>query len=122
MTYHQLFRVTSATNEIKYDGGLKSTELEKKKLLNIHVSLSVHSGNNNNDLHGYLERAIVFAIPEEMIPTLALAQATLTESGQRHLIIPVNIDIPVGEIFKVAMKVGATGCTFRGMYEYEISA
>jgi len=122
MRYHQLFRETTATNEIKYDGGLKSTKIEQKKLLNIHVQLSVHSGNNNNDFQGYLERAKIFEIPEEMIPTLALAEGTLTESGERFLIIPVNIDIPVGEVFKVAMKVGATGCTFRGMYEYEIAA
>jgi len=122
MKYFQLFRETTATNTIKYDGGLKSTQLEKKTLSNIYVQLSVHSGNNNNDFQGYLERAKIFEIPEEIIPTLALAQGTLTESGDRYLKIPVNIDIPVGEIFKAAMKVGATGCTFRGMYEYEISS
>lgn len=120
MNYFQLFRVTSSTNEIKYDGGLKSTQLEKKKLTNIYVSLSVHGGSNDNNFQGYLERANIFEIPEEMIPTLALAQGSLTESGERFLKIPVNLEIPIGEIFKVAMKVGATGCTFRGMYEYEI--
>ncbi len=122
MRYHQLFRVTSATNTIEYDSGLKSTQIEKKKLLNIHVQLSVHSGNNNNDFQGYLERAKIFEIPEEMIPTLDLAVGVLNSAPHRFLIIPVNIDIPVGEVFKAAMKVGAIGCTFRGMYEYEIEA
>lgn len=121
MSLFQLFRQTTGTNSTKYDDGLKSTAVEKKTLKNVHVVLSVHGGNNNNDFQGYLERAKVFDIPEEIIPTLALAETTLTESGARHLIIPVNLAIPVGDTFKVAMKVGAAGCTFAGMYEYEVT-
>jgi hypothetical protein len=35
--------------------------------------------------------------------------------------IPVDIDIPVGETFKVAIKCAATAVQIRGAYEYEIT-
>jgi len=120
MRYFQPFRITGVANSITYDTGLKSTESEPKKLITIHAQMAAYAGTDDNDLQGWHERAKVFEMPEKLIPS-ELAAATESKLAEpRDRTIPVDIDIPIGETFKVALKCSATMTSVRGVYEYEI--
>ena len=120
MKYFQLFRITGVANTITYDDGLKSTEVEKKRLVAVHVELTGYADTDDNEVQGYHERAKVFDIPEKMFPQRRnnLNEETLSEPTSKA--IPVDLDIPAGESFKIAMKCAASNVDLRGMYEFEI--
>jgi hypothetical protein len=121
MKYFQLFRVQGAANSIIYDDGLKSTELEPKRLNTIHLQLEKYANTDDNDIQGYHERAKIFDIPEKMFATELKTATAMSAAGIKMMSIPVDIDIPVGETFKVAIKCAATAVQIRGAYEYEIT-
>jgi len=120
MKYYQLFRVTGVANNITYDTGLKSTETEKKRLTKIMVQSNAQAATDDNDVQGWHERAKVFEFPEKLVPTQLSSSTTQVLDSQAWLDIPVDMDIPVGETFKIAIKCAATATTIRGVYEYEI--
>ena len=122
MKFFQNIRITGVANAITYDDGLKSTEAEKKRLVNVHLELSAHAGTDDNDIQGWHERQKVFDIPEKMFPTETAATTAAPAAGDKMRTIPVDLDIPVGEIFKLAIKCAATTVNVRGAYEYEIIA
>ena len=122
MIFRQYIKIPAAaiTNDIKYDSGLTSTPTEKKRLLSISVILSEIL---DNQLQGYHEKAKVFDIPDRFIDvetdTFDYAYA---KPGARINEIEVGLDIPIGEVFKLAIKVGATGTDVYGTYNYELIA
>jgi len=118
MELKQLFRVTGAANDIAYDAGLASTEKEKKRLLYIGIQVT---GYADNDIQGYHERAKVFEIPDTLIDIEATTFDTnVSKPGARITQIEVGLDIPAGEVFKIAIKSGATAKNIKGFYAYEI--
>lgn len=120
MRLFQLLRITGVANSTTFDDGLKSTESEKKRLVSVHVQMDAYSGTDDNEVQGWHERAKVIDIPEKLFPSEAAADTASDVSEPRSKIIPVNLDIPAGESFKVALKCAATLTKLRGMYEYEI--
>jgi len=117
MVYTQLFRVTGVANTIAYDDGLKSTEVEKKRLLTVRLLLN---GQADNDIQGYYEREKIFDIPDRLLDVEADAFNTnLAKPGARINDVEVGFDIPVGQAFKVAIKCGATAKNLHGCYVYE---
>lgn len=120
MKYFQLFRVTGVANKVTYDDGLKSTETEKKRLVAIHLELAAYAATDDNEIQGWHERAKIFEFPEKMFNT-ELAAATAPANVKSKLgQIPVDLEIPVGEAFKIAISCAATLNSLRGVYEYEI--
>ena len=122
MRLFQSFRVTGIANTTVYDSGLKSTDAEKKKLIQVHLQMNAQAATDDNDIQGYHERAKVFDVPEKFIPTQLVTNTTLVQPGDVSRVIPVDLDIPAGETFKVAIKCAATLEILRGIYEYEITA
>jgi len=120
MRYFQLFRITGVANVITYDGGLKSTAAEPKRLLAVHIQMDKHAGTDDNDVQGYHEQAKVFDIPEKLFPCCLTASVAPDKAEPTSKPVPVDIDLPVGDIFKVAIKCAATLCNMRGTYEFEI--
>ncbi len=120
MKYFQNFRITGVANTITYDDGLKSTTAEPKRLIACHIQMNKHAGTDDNDVQGYHERAKVFDIPEKLFPAELAASAAPEQPEPTAKVIPVDIDIPAGETFKVAVKCAATFVIVRGAYEYEI--
>ena len=120
MIFRQYIKIPAAslTNDIVYDDGLKSTPAEKKRLLSISVILSGHA---DNQLQGYHEQAKAFDIPDRLIDveTDAFTYA-YPKPGARLNEIEVGLDLAVGEVFKLAIKVGATGKDVYGTYNYEL--
>lgn len=120
MKYFQLFRITGVANTITYDDGLKSSEAEKKRLIACHVQMDFYAATDDNEVQGYHERAKVFDIPEKLIPSEAVADTASNTSEPRSKPILVDLDIPPGDTFKVALKCAATLTKLRGAYEFEI--
>jgi len=120
MKFIQLFRVTGVANSITYDDGLKSTEAEPKRLNTIRVQMDAYAATDDNDLQGWHERAKIFELPEKMVPSELFSATASKLAEPRERLIPVDIDIPVGESFKIALKCSATATKVRGFYEYEI--
>ena len=120
MEYTQLFRITGVANSITYDSGLKSTETEKKRLLSVLLQVAAQAGTDDNDIQGWHERAKVFELPEKLVPSQATATTTMERAAPDYLERKVDMDIPVGEIFKVALKCSATATNLKGIYIYEI--
>ena len=122
MKFTQLFRITGATNAITYDDGLKSTDTEPKRLLAVNLQCDSWDNSDATDVQGYHERAKVFDIPAKTIPAVADATTSQTTAPPLFHKQEVELDIPVGEAFKVAVKCGSTQVKVRGWYEYEIIA
>ncbi|MBA7603961.1 hypothetical protein ES703_11079 [subsurface metagenome] len=120
MRYFQLFRITGVANTITYDDGLKSTEAEKKRLIACHIEMERWAPTDDNEVQGYHERAKVFDIPEKMFPLERATAVALPAHGRKLSPVPVDLDLPAGEAFKVALKCAATLTMLRGAYEYEI--
>ena len=122
MNLFQLFRVTGVANNITYDDGLKSTETEKKNLVAIHLEVAAYAATDDNEIQGWQERAKIFEFPEKLF-NAELANATAPANTRPKMDqIPVGLEIPVGETFKIAIKCAATLNSLRGAYEYEIVA
>ncbi|GAH56621.1 unnamed protein product [marine sediment metagenome] len=120
MRYFQAFRIAGVENSIEYDGGLKSSEAEPKRLIAVHVEVEKYAATDDNEVQGYHERAKVFDIPEKMFADELNDATSMSAAGTKRTSVPVDLDIPAGESFKVAMKCAATAVDIRGMYEYEI--
>lgn len=120
MKLFQLFRVSGAANGITYDGGIKSTETEKKNLTAVHIEVAAYAATDDNEIQGWLERAKIFEFPEKLF-NAEVANATAPANTRPKMgVIPVDLEIPVGETFKIAIKCAATLNAMRGSYEYEI--
>jgi len=120
MKYFQLFRIVGVANAIVYDDGLKSTEAEKKRLIACRMEMEKYSTTDDNEVQGYHERAKVFDIPEKMFPVEREDAETSAAASLKMTQVPVDLDLPAGETFKVALKCAATLSKLRGAYEYEI--
>ena len=120
MKYFQLFRVTGVASSVAYDSGLKSTETEKKRLISCHVEVEKYAGDEICNVQGWHERAKVFELPEKLFSSELNNATVQAVAGQKRNSVPVDLDIPTGEAFKVAIMCAATAIDFRGAYEYEI--
>ena len=120
MFLYQSFRVTGVANSIQYDDGLKSTEAEPKRLVSILCQADAYPGSDDVDIQGYHERAKVIDIPIQLFSQVDATDTTDAAGGKRMIEIPVDLDIPVGETFKMAIKCAANAVNIRGAYKYEI--
>lgn len=120
MKYFQMFRVSGVANKVTYDDGLKSTETEKKKLIAIHLQMDSWAATDDNEVQGWHERAKVFEFPHQMFNNIPHATATILQRLELRSEIPVGLEVPVGEAFKIAISCAATSVDMRGVYEYEI--
>jgi len=118
MIFRQPFKVTGVANKSTPDTGLKSTEAEKKRLLSIWV---VVSGQADNFIQGYHERAKMFEIPDRLIDVETDAfDYNKAKGANRINEIEVGFDIPAGQAFSIAIQCGATAKDLHGCYNYEI--
>lgn len=120
MRLFQMFRITGVADTTTFDTGLKSTEVEKKRLISIHIQMDIYAATDDNQVEGWHERAKVFELPEKMFPTEIYSATISTTAGEKMPSVPVDLDIPIGDTFKVAMSCAATATDVRGAYEYEI--
>lgn len=122
MIFHQAIRLTGVPNQTAADTGIESTEKAPKRLISILAQVSNEDRTDmDNDLEGWIEKTRVFDIPVELIDTSDTCDAdTQPISAQRINEIPVEADLAVGEVFKVAVRSGAKISSLIGAYVYEI--
>lgn len=120
MRQFQKFRVTGIANSTVYDSGLKSTEAEPKRLVAVHLTMSAYAATDDNDVQLWHEQVMVSDFPEKDFRTELAAATAATNVAGKRMEIPVDLDIPAGEIAKIAIKCGATLTSIRGAYEYEV--
>lgn len=119
MILRQPFHVTGVSNSIAYDPvPLQSTAAEKKRLVTVSLVVDEVA---DNEVRGYHERAMIFGIPDRLIDVeSATGNINLAKPGARINEIPVDLPIPVGEAFKMAIQCAATATDVWGTYNYEI--
>lgn len=118
MVFHQGFRVTGAVNKTMFDEGIESTEKEPKTILSVLIQVSAYA---DNDVEGWIEKSLIFNIPDKLIDTTAHTGSTyMQHSANRINEIPVGVELPIGERFRVAIKCGATATNIVGAYVYEV--
>lgn len=118
MIWHKELRITGTPNATIFDDGLESTEKEPKTLISILIQTS---GYADNDIEGWLEKTKVFDLPDYLLDTIAnTASASQQYAAMRINEIPIQVELSVGERFKVALRCGATEKNLKGAYVYEI--
>ena len=118
MIWHKEFRLAGIANSTVYDMGLESTEKEPKTLISLLIQTS---GYADNDIEGWLEKTKVFDLPDCLLDTVASTLSTDQQySAMRINEIPVQVELGIGERFKVALRCGATPHNLKGAYVYEI--
>ena len=117
-TYHQYVSITGSANATVEDSGFSSTTEERRHL---DAVLMYVSGYADNKIVGYLDRDKVFEIPDYVLLTDASSGSTNVQYATNRIAeIPVDIDVPVGKTFKLAITCGATAKDVRGAYRYHI--
>jgi len=118
MEFKKRFSITGVATDIALDEGLESTATEPKRLLYVAVQTN---GPADNTIEGWLEREKVFDIPDKLVDFEADDGATdLAKPANRITEINVNVDMAVGQVFKVGIRCGATNKDLEGFYAYEI--
>lgn len=120
MIYFQAFDVEAAAAATEYDGGLKSTAENPKRLLSV-LTMVKEVPTEDSMLQLWYEKEKIAEIPLRLInsPTAGNAQPY----GRNFLNeIEVGFDIPVGASVKVASKAVTSTQTIVGAYRYEITA
>ncbi len=116
--YYDEFSVTGTANTTVWDSGLTSTEAEKKHLVSILINVSGYQG---NILRGILEREDIVKIRDYVLNTNANTGGTSTLYSTSKIVeIPVDMDIPVGQTFKIGIESGGTATNIQGAYKYKI--
>jgi len=117
--FYQGFHVVGVANTTVLDGGLVSTVEEPKRIDAILIDTSVHLG---NIIEGWIGNERVLEIPDFVFDTRELNAATLaSRSTSKILRLPVEQDIPMGQIFKIGVRSAGVGETIDGAYEYTVS-
>lgn len=117
--YYQGFHVVGVANTTVLDAGLVSTVEEPKSIKAILIDTSVHLG---NIIEGWIGNERVLDIPDFVFDTRELNAATInSRSTSKILRLPVEQDIPVGQIFKIGVRSAGVGETIDGAYEYTVT-
>lgn len=101
--------IIGSPNSVVYGNGITSTEAEKKHLHEVWVTVS---GRQGNFIEGWIEREKLVSVIDQLL--------CLPADAYRREII-VDIDIPVGQSFKIALRSGGTATTIYVTYVYSIA-
>jgi hypothetical protein len=114
--YYKRFSVTGVANVTTLDAGLVSLVGEKYRVNAILITISTYL---NNVLEGWIGTERVLEIPDYVLDTFELNAATFNSRSVTKLIrIPIEMDIPEGQIFKIGVRCGAVANDIYGAYEY----
>ncbi len=120
MIYFQAFNVVGVAATTVYDGGLKSTAENPKRLLSVLVQVK-ELPTESSMLQLWYEQELIAEIPLFLIDSPKDSGVTEPFSFNRLNEIEVGFDLPVGATVKVASKSVTSAQTIRGAYRYEIT-
>lgn len=112
--YYKAFDVQGVVNVTTTDDGLVSLVEEPYHVNSILITQDAAA---DNLLECWIGTERVLEIPDYLLDTLEEA-AVAGLSTTKHNRIPIDLDIPPGQIFKVAIRCGAVASRIYGAYEY----
>ncbi|MBA7581848.1 hypothetical protein ES708_23759 [subsurface metagenome] len=118
MIYFQALKATAAAGATGYDGGLRSTAENPKKLLSVLVMVD-HRPTEDSMLQLWYEQEKIAEIPTVLLDSPKTADAN-PYSFNRLNEIEIGFDIPIGALVRLAVKAVGEGQTIVGSYRYEI--
>jgi len=114
--YYKRFSVTGVINSTVLDAGLVSLVAEK---IRIDAILVTCQDWQNNVIEGWIGTERILEIPDYLVDSDAdLGAANFPVSTTKLIRIPIEHDIPEGQIFKIGIRCGATAGNIIGSYEY----
>lgn len=117
--YYQGFHVVGVINTSTLDAGLFSTAAEPKHIDAVLVDVSAYNG---NIIEGWIGNERVMAVPDYIFSTrLAFGAANAYASTAKVTRLPINLDIPAGQVFKIGVNAGAAADALDGSYEYTVT-
>jgi hypothetical protein len=119
MIYFQAFDVEAAAAATEYDGGLKSTAENPKRLLSVLIQVK-ELPTEDSMLQIWYEQEKIAEIPLMLISSPYVG-ASQPKSRNFLNEIEVGFDVPVGASVKVASKAVTSTQTIVGAYRYEIT-
>jgi len=115
--YYKRFAVDGVENDTVLDDGLVSLVIEKKRINAILIHCTEYQ---NNVIEGWIGTERILEIPDVVIDTYDGSPQNL-RSTTKMIRIPIEMDIPEGQIFKIGLRCGAAATNIRGSYEYEVA-
>ena len=114
--YYKAFSVTGVVNSTVLDGGLVSLVEIPVHIDAILITVQDWQGNT---IEGWIGNERILEIPDYILDSDAdLGAANFPVSSTKLIRIPVDHDIPAGQIFKIGINCGATAANIFGSYEY----
>jgi hypothetical protein len=118
--YYQGFSVTGLVNVTVLDAGLVSTEEEPKHIDAILICVTAYE---SNVIEGWIGNKRVLEIYDNVLDTIEdLGAANFPYSTSKMGRVPVDLEIPVGQIFKIGVNSGAVLSSIEGAYEWTIKS
>ena len=116
--YYQRFDVVGTINITVLDGGLISTVEEPKRINSILIDVSLYQ---DNIVEGWIGNTRVLEISDYIFTTRAPGAATINYQATSKITqLPIELDIPAGQIFKIGIRSGAAANDITGSYCYTI--
>ena len=112
--YYKRFQVTGLANVTELDDGLVSLVEEPYHINAILITIDEPQ---DNVLEGWIGTERVLEIPDYVLDNQA-GLANNPRSTTKLTRIPVDLDIPPGQIFKVGIRCGTAVTIIYGAYEY----
>ena len=114
--FYKGFNVTGVVNVTTLDGGLVSLVAVPVTIDAIIINTSATEG---NVIEGWIGTERVLEIYDYCLDTQEESTATQAPlSATKIGRIPIQIDVPAGQIFKIGVRCGATANNLFGAYEY----
>lgn len=116
--YYKRFAVTGIANTTVLDAGLVSLVGEKYHIKAVLITVDQYF---NNIIEGWIGTQRVLEVPDYIFDTFDFTAATINCVSTTKIIrLPIELDIPEGQIFKIGLNCGANLSLLYGSYEYVI--
>jgi hypothetical protein len=115
---YKRFNVTGIANTEALDSGMTSSTAEKYRILGLFLYVS---GWIDNIIIAYHESTKKLEIPDYLVHTDESSGSTnVQKSVSVERFFPVDLELPVGQTFKVGISCGGTAKNLKGSYKYEV--
>lgn len=113
--YYKEFHITGVINVTTYDGGLMSPV---ENPVHVNAVILNSSATEGNYIEAWIGTKKVLEVVDYCCDTQEEAAAFTGLSVVKIGRLPVDLDIPAGQAFKIAIRCGGTASNLFGSYEY----
>lgn len=114
--YYKELEVAGTINDTEYDEGLVSPDANPVRCRAVLINVSTHEG---NVIEGWIGTERILAVYDYVFDTREESAAQAPISATKIVRLPVEENVPAGQIFKIAIRSGGVASDIHGAYEYE---